>query len=78
MLLSRKWSDPRANDEIKTLRGILPVCCVCGLIRDDSGVEHGTGEWTKVDKFNGQKADAVLSHSYCPKCYDRAMKELLS
>jgi PAS domain S-box-containing protein len=67
----------KALDEIKTLRGILPVCCVCGLIRDDTGVEQGQGEWMKADKFITEKTDAQLSHSYCPNCYEKAMEEEL-
>lgn len=66
----------KAITEIKTLRGILPVCCVCGLIRDDTGVEQGKGEWMKVDKFVTQKTDAKISHSYCPKCYEKAMEDI--
>ncbi len=66
----------KALAEIKTLRGILPVCCVCGLIRDDTGVEQGKGEWMKVDKFVIQKTDAQVSHSYCPKCHKKAMEDL--
>ncbi len=66
----------KALAEIKTLQGILPVCCVCGLIRDDTGVEQGKGEWMKVDKFVTQKTDAKVSHSYCPKCYEKAMEGL--
>lgn len=62
--------------EIKTLRGILPICCVCGLIRDDTGVEPGKGEWMKVDKFVHQKTDAQVSHSYCPKCHKKAMEDI--
>ena len=66
----------KALAEIKTLRGILPMCCVCGLIRDDTGVEQGKGEWVKVDKFVHQKTEAKVSHSYCPKCYEKAMEDL--
>jgi PAS domain S-box-containing protein len=65
----------KALAEIKTLRGILPVCCVCGLIRDDNGVEQGKGEWMKVDKFVIKKTDARVSHTYCPKCCDKAIEE---
>lgn len=64
-----------ALSEIKVLRGILPVCCVCGLIRDDTGAGHGKGEWIKVDKFVVEKTNAQVSHSYCPKCYEKAMEE---
>ncbi len=66
----------KALAEIKTLQGILPICCGCGLIRDDAGVEPGKGEWMKVDHFVVQKTDAQVSHGYCPKCHAKAMKEI--
>jgi len=66
----------KTHIELKTLRGILPFCCICGLIRDDTGVEHGEGEWMKVAKFVTQKTAAQVSHSYCPKCHENAMKDL--
>lgn len=65
----------KALAEIKTLQGILPICCVCGLIRDDTGVAPGKGEWMKVDKFVTQKTDAQVSHGYCPKCHAKAMED---
>ncbi|WP_163340873.1 GAF domain-containing protein [Desulfopila sp. IMCC35008] len=61
--------------EIKILRGIVPICCVCGLIRDDTGVEHGKGGWLKADKFVIEKTDAHVSHTYCPICYEKAMED---
>ncbi len=67
-----------ALTEIKTLKGILPVCCVCGLIRDDTGCEQGKGQWMKVDQFITRKTDARVSHSYCPTCYTKAMERLES
>lgn len=63
----------KTHIELKTLRGILPYCCICGLIRDDTGVGHGKGEWVKVDKFVTRKTDAQVSHSYCPNCLENVM-----
>lgn len=67
----------RTHIELKTLRGILPFCCICGLIRDDTGVEHGKGEWVKVDKFVTQKTNAQVSHSYCPKCLENEIENFV-
>lgn len=61
--------------EIKILRGIVPMCCVCGLIRDDTGAEHGKGEWLKADKFVNEKTDAQVSHTYCPICCEKVMED---
>ncbi len=65
----------KTHIELKTLRGILPFCCVCGLIRDDTGVEYGKGEWIKIDEFITQKTDVQVSHAYCPRCYEKTVKE---
>lgn len=63
--------------EIKILRGIIPMCCVCGLIRDDTGVEHGKGKWLKADKFVNEKTDAQVSHTYCPICYEKEIADYI-
>ena len=66
----------KTHIELKTLRGILPFCCICGLIRDDTGVEHGDGKWVKVDKYVTQKTDVQVSHSYCPTCLENTIGDL--
>jgi steroid delta-isomerase-like uncharacterized protein len=48
--------------EIKTLRGILPLCSHCKNIRDDKGY------WEQVDVYIDQHTEADISHSICPKC----------
>ncbi len=63
--------------KVKIYEGILPVCCVCGVIRDDTGVEHGKGQWMKVDEFIHRKTTAEVSHTYCPICYEIALKSSL-
>jgi ABC-type amino acid transport substrate-binding protein len=52
----------RALDEIKTLRGILPLCSFCKKIRDDQGY------WEQVDVYIHKHAGAQISHSICPDC----------
>lgn len=49
---------------------ILPVCCVCGKIRDDSGTERGKGDWGKLDDYVRRHSDAQFSHTFCPDCYE--------
>lgn len=48
--------------EIKTLRGILPLCTYCKKIRDDEGY------WEQVDVYIHQHSEAGISHSICPDC----------
>jgi PAS domain S-box-containing protein len=51
-----------ALKEIKTLRGILPLCSYCKKIRDDKGY------WEQVDVYIGKHSQADISHSICPEC----------
>lgn len=52
----------RALAEVKTLRGILPICSFCKKIRDDDG------DWNQVDVYVKERSDADFSHSVCPAC----------
>ncbi|WP_300667279.1 hypothetical protein [Desulfoluna sp.] len=49
-------------NEIKTLRGILPLCSFCKKIRDDEGY------WEQVDVYIHQHLNAEISHGICPDC----------
>ena len=51
-----------AIDEIKTLRGILPICSNCKKIRDDKGY------WTRIETYIANHSEADFSHSICPDC----------
>ena len=48
--------------EIKTLRGILPICSFCKKVRDDKGF------WEQVDVYIQKHSHADISHSVCPEC----------
>ena len=51
-----------ALKEIKTLRGILPICSFCKKIRDDKGY------WEQVDVYIKKYSQADISHGICPEC----------
>ena len=51
-----------ALQEIKTLRGILPLCSFCKKIRNDKD------EWEHVDSYIHKNSEADISHSVCPEC----------
>lgn len=55
----------RALNEIKTLRGILPICCECKNIRDDKGY------WTQIEEYISTHSEADFSHGLCPQCIDK-------
>ena len=52
-------------DEIKTLKGIVPICSGCKKIRDDKGY------WNQLESFIEKHSDASFSHGMCPECSDR-------
>ncbi len=53
----------QALNEIKTLRGILPICSYCKNIRDDNGY------WQRVEEYLEDRSEAEFSHSICPECF---------
>ena len=55
----------KALDEVKTLRGMLPVCSSCGDVRDDDG------DWLRMDRFIEQRTTAQVSHGICPPCTEK-------
>jgi PAS domain S-box-containing protein len=55
----------RAEDEIKVLRGILPICASCKRIRGDNGT------WEAVESYVREHTDAEFSHGLCPDCAAR-------
>jgi len=54
----------QALAEIKTLKGIIPICASCKKIRDDAGY------WNQVEVFIETHSDALFSHGICPDCAD--------
>jgi len=59
----------RALAEIKTLRGIVPICAGCKKIRDDSGF------WQQVEVYVRDHSEAEFSHGLCPDCMKRLYPE---
>jgi PAS domain S-box-containing protein len=55
-----------ALDNIKTLKGLIPICANCKKIRDDEGY------WQDVAVYVRDHSEAEFSHGICPDC----LKEL--
>jgi len=55
----------KALDEVRTLRGIIPICVSCKQIRDDKGY------WNQVEKYVGDHTEAEFSHGICPECMEK-------
>ncbi len=51
-----------ALDEIRTLRGVLPICMHCKQIRD------ANGEWVRLERYVQEHSHAHFTHGVCPAC----------
>ncbi len=51
-----------AVENVKTLRGLLPVCSSCKKIRDDQGY------WQAVDAYIVRQGLGKVTHGICPDC----------
>lgn len=58
--LIAELTDALAN--VKTLRGLIPICASCKKIRDDKGY------WSQVEVYVRDRSDAEFSHGMCPDC----------
>jgi PAS domain S-box-containing protein len=47
---------------VKTLRGLIPICASCKKVRDDKGY------WSQVEVYVRDRSDAEFSHDICPDC----------
>ena len=52
----------RAEAQIKTLHGLLPICMHCKKIRDDRG------HWSPVEQYVQERTGAAFTHGFCPHC----------
>lgn len=58
-----------ALNEIKTLRGILPICSHCKKIRDD------TGAWNQIEHYMTEHSEVEFSHGICQGCAEKLYPE---
>jgi len=59
----------KAHNEIKTLRGLLPICANCKKIRDDKGY------WNTIEIYIQNHSEAKFSHGICPQCMKKLYPE---
>ena len=52
----------RALAQVRTLRGLLPICASCKKIRDDQGY------WKQIESYIRDHSEAEFSHGICPDC----------
>jgi len=52
-------------EEIRTLRGLLPICVHCKKIRDEGGY------WRSVESYLSKHTAAEFTHSVCQQCLEQ-------
>lgn len=61
--LARKNEELRkAMNEIKTLRGLIPICSTCQKVRTDQD------SWIGLEAYVEAQTEARFSHGVCPTC----------
>lgn len=63
-----KLQDALAN--VRTLRGLLPICANCKQIRDDEGY------WHRVEHYVQEHTHAEFSHGICPECAQKLYPQM--
>jgi len=59
-----------ALTEVRTLKGLLPICAGCKKIRDEEG------QWQPLEKYVSLHSNAEFSHGLCDECIQRLYPEL--
>ncbi len=59
-----------AREEIKSLRGIIPICASCKKIRNDKGY------WNQIEAYIRKHSEADFSHGICPDCAKRLYPDI--
>lgn len=57
----------RTLDEVRVLKGLLPVCAWCSRIRSESG------QWETLDTYIAHNTDAEVTHGMCDACAEAVL-----
>lgn len=61
----------RQEQELRVLKGLLPICSFCKKIRDERG------GWRQLETYIADRSAARFSHTFCPECGRRHYPELV-
>ncbi len=59
-----------ANENIRVLKGLIPICSHCKMSRNDDGF------WEQVEVYISHHSEADFSHSLCPPCLTELYPDL--
>lgn len=59
---------------------LLPVCCICGLIRDETKSSLHRERWVTPRTYRQthgvNPADFSFTHTYCPGCFTKVQNSV--
>ncbi len=64
----RELEDALAH--VRSLQGLLPICSYCKMVRNEDNY------WEQVERYITTRSDLELTHSVCPTCAEKVMKEI--
>jgi hypothetical protein len=60
-----------ALNEVRTLKGFIPICASCKKVRTDEGY------WEQIEKYIKDRSEAEFSHGICPECAEMLYPDLV-
>jgi PAS domain S-box-containing protein len=63
-------TEKKRLEEIRTLRGFLPICAGCKRIRNEQG------SWVPIEVYIKSHTGVEFSHGICPECSRRLYPEI--
>ncbi len=64
------------KQKIAIYEDLIPVCCVCKKIRDDSGANEEISPWLSVEQYMWKRANVPSTSTYCPECEAKAYSQM--
>jgi DNA-binding response OmpR family regulator len=69
-LAARVTEVEAALAHVQRLQGLLPICSYCKKVRNEANY------WEQVESYLGAHSDLDFTHSICPQCTEKMMKEI--
>ena len=69
-LAARVTEVEAALAHVQKLQGLLPICSYCKNVRNEANY------WEQVESYLGAHSDLDFTHSICPQCTEKMMKEI--